>query len=63
MKPKENIVINDENKDLKDFLVKLCAARSLSVDLDGETFVVEIRRERVSGAGREFLTKGGPDTD
>jgi hypothetical protein len=63
MKPKENIIIKDEDKEVRDFLVKLCAARSLSVELSGEKFIVEIRREHVSDAGRQFLIKGGPATE
>ena len=63
MKPKENIVIRDEDKEVRDFLEKLRAARSLSVEFGGETYVVEVRREKVSDRGRQFLIKGGPVSD
>lgn len=63
MKPKENIVIQDEDKEIRRFLARLLAARSLCVELDGEKFVIDVRREHVSEAGRLFLTRGGPSDE
>lgn len=61
MSSKEIISVKSEDKEIRNFLERLVAAGSLTINLDSEQFVIAIRRENVSGDGRAFLTGGGPD--
>lgn len=61
MPPKDIIVVNTEDKEIRLFLERLIVAGSLTVELDTEQFVVAIHREKFSEAGRGILISGGPD--
>jgi hypothetical protein len=63
MPPKETIVINEEDKEVASFLVKLRSAGQLRVQIGDDVFSVKVSSERVSDHGRAYLTKTAATDD
>lgn len=60
MPPKELFVVSDEEKEIRDFLRKAIKAGTVSVSLDSEQYLLNIRLEKISDEGKRILLEGGP---
>ena len=62
MAAKKPETLSENDKEIVDFIARVEGAGQTRVLIAGEVYLVTIFKERVTEAGREFLTKGGRDS-
>lgn len=60
MAKREVLLIDEGNGEVASFISRLRKAGSLTIELNGELFLLEISLAKITEEGRTVLTRGGP---
>ncbi|TAV21355.1 hypothetical protein ELI36_32995 [Rhizobium ruizarguesonis] len=61
MAAKKTVTLSEKDKEIIEFIDRIGAVGQVRVLIEGECFLVTVAKERVTDAGRNFLTRGGRD--
>ena len=62
MTSKELIIVRENQKEILDFLERVRVYGSARVEVGSIKFIVDVRPEKISESGRQFLIDGGQDS-